>query len=151
MTMAVRGERTQVLADVGTRSRTKQAPKAETDINLMVGRYKKTGEFRNVNPKQPRYGDFSEAVSLEEAFQQVADANQSFMQLPARVRALAQNDPITLLEMLADEGATAALVEAGLPVKQAAPAENVTSPSVGENPAPASVGAPAGGGVTQTN
>lgn len=133
-------ERVRVLADVGTRSRTKQANKSETDINLMVARYKKTGMFTNLNPREPKYGDFSEAVSLEEAFHRVATANQEFMKLPAQVRALANNDPVTLLEMLADEGATAALIEAGLPVK--------TPPAEGENTAPENVAAPAGGGVS---
>jgi len=119
--------RKKVTTPVGTRSRTKQANRAQCDINLMVGRYKKTGVFAHINPREPKYGDFSEAVSLEEAYQRVADANRSFMELPAAVRALAQNDPITLMEMLADEGATAALVKAGLPIKE-------TPPSVGETP-----------------
>jgi len=118
--------RKRVTTDVGTRSRTKQANKSETDINLMVNRYKKTGIFQNLNPREPKYGDFSEATSLEDAFHQVEAANRSFMELPATVRALAHNNPITLLEMLADEGATQALVKAGLPVKTPTP--------VGETP-----------------
>jgi len=133
-------DRIQVLADVGTRSRTKQANRAETDINLMVARYKKTGIFQNLNPREPKYGDFSEAVSLEEAYQRVSDANESFMALPANVRALAQNNPVVLMEMLADEGATQALVKAGLPIK--------TPPQEGGNTALENVAAPSGGGVS---
>jgi len=136
-------EKIKVLTEVGTRSRTKQANRSETDINLMVARYKKTGIFTNLNPREPKYGDFSESIALEDAFNRVAQANRDFMQLPAAVRALANNDPVMLLEMLADEGATAALVKAGLPV-----VETTDTPSAGENPAPASVGAPAGGGVS---
>jgi len=134
-------ERVRVIAEVGTRSRTKQANRNETDINLMVARYKKTGVFANLNPMQPRYGDFSAAVTLEEAYHQVAEANRQFMTLPAQVRALAQNNPVMLLEMLADEGATAALVKAGLPIE-------TTPPPVGDTtPAPDGA-APAGGGVS---
>lgn len=136
--------RTRVTTPVGTRSRTKQANRAETDINMMVARYKKTGSFgANINPRQPTYGDVSHAVTLEEAFQVVADAQKSFMTLPAQVRALAENDPVTLLEMLADEGATAALVEAGLPI--------IAPPSEGENTTPQEAVAPSGGGVSGTN
>lgn len=124
----------------GGRVRVKQANRNETDINLMVARYKKTGQFQNLNPREPKYGDFSEAASLEEAFNQVQAANRSFMELPARVRALAGNNPVTLLEMLADEGATAALIEAGLPVK--------TPPTEGGNTAPQDTAAPSGGGVS---
>lgn len=133
-------ERVRVVADVGTRSRTKQANRHETDINLMVARYKKTGQFQNVDPREPKYGDFSEAVSLEDAFNRVAEANESFMRLPASVRAMANNNPITLLEMLADQGATEALVKAGLPIK--------TPPSEGGNTAPQDTEAPSGGGVS---
>jgi len=140
-------ERKRVLTEVGTDNRTKQANRAETDINMMVARYKKTGVFQNINPREPKYGDFTAAVTLEEAFQITQDANRSFMELPAKVRALAENSPVMLLQMLADEGATKALVEAGLPVKTPAAQPNDT-PSAGENPAPASVGAPAGGGVS---
>lgn len=136
-------ERQRVLADVGTRSRTKAANANETNINLMVARYKKTGQFGHLNPRQPTYGDFSNAVSLEEAFNQVAEAQRQFMTLPAQVRALAQNDPVVLLEMLADEGAVAALVEAGLPVVQ-----RETPPSGGGNTAPQDTEAPSGGGVS---
>jgi len=139
----MRPERKRVTADVGTGTRTKQANRNETDINLMVARYKKTGQFQNLNPREPKYGDFSEAVSLEEAFHQVQEANRSFMQLPAAVRALAQNNPVTLLEMLADEGATAALVAVGLPI--------VTPPSEGGGGVPQDAPAPSGGGVTGTN
>jgi len=133
-------ERKRVQTDVSGPSRTKQANRHETNINLMVGRYKKTGVFSNLNPRTPKYGDFSEAVTLEEAFQLTRAAEKSFMELPAAVRALAQNNPVTFLEMLADEGAVEALKAAGLPIKD--------TPPVGENPAPQDTGAPAGGGVS---
>lgn len=132
--------RTRVTVAPGGRTRTKQANRNETNINLMVARYKKTGMFQNLNPREPKYGDFSEATSLEEAFNRVKEAERSFMQLPAQVRALAQNDPVTLLEMLADEGATAALVKAGLPI--------VAPPKEDGNAAPEPVAAPSGGGVS---
>jgi len=105
-----------VPTDVGTRSRTKQADARTTDVNIMVANYRRTGQIA-VNPREPRYGDFSEAVTLESAFQRVKDAEAEFQKLPAKVRALAGNNPVTFLLMLADEGATAALVKAGLPVK----------------------------------
>jgi len=134
----MRGRRVQT--DVGTTSRTKQANRNETDINLMVSRYKKTGQFQNLNPREPKYGDFSQAASLEEAFNLVQNANRSFMELPAQVRALAGNNPITLLEMLSDEGATQALKAAGLPVKD--------TTTEGENTALQDTAAPSGGGVS---
>lgn len=132
--------RNRVTVDASGPSRTKQAPRQQTNINLMVGRYKKTGVFAHLNPRTPTYGDYSQSVTLEEAYDLVQNANRSFMELPAAVRALADNDPVTLLAMLADEGATDALVKAGLPVKD--------TPLEGGNPAPQDTGAPSGGGVS---
>lgn len=139
---------------VGVRSRTKQANRNETDINLMIARYRKTGQVPT-NSREPKYGDFSEAITLEDAFQRVKEANESFMALPSRVRALAMNNPITLLEMLADEDDTAALVQAGLPVN--IPPPNNAGPGGlpgGEGdktPTTIPVGSSSGGGVSQTN
>lgn len=135
-------ERVRVITEVGTRSRTKAANANETNINLMVARYKKTGQFASLNPRQPIWGDFSQAVTLEDAYNRVAQAQRDFMALPAAVRAAADHDPVTFLEMLADEGGTAELVKAGLPVLQ------TDTPSEGGNPAPQDTGAPSGGGVS---
>lgn len=99
-------------------SKTWQAAKDECDVNLIIANYNRTGLMNHVNPKQARYGDFSEALELQEAIQLVRQAEAEFMALPAPIRAMANNDPVVFMEMLADEGAVAALKAAGLPVRE---------------------------------
>jgi len=129
-----------VRTPVGETSMTKQANAEETDINLMVGRYMKTGTGLTLNPREPMYGDFSTALSLEDAFNLTNQAMGNFMALPAAVRDAAQNDPVVFETMMAEEAGVKALQEAGLMVK--------TPPSEGGDGAPKETPAPSGGGVS---
>lgn len=99
-------------------SKTWQAAKDECDVNLIIANYNRTGLLGHLNPRQAMYGDFSQALELREAIDLARAAEADFMALPANIRAMAQNDPVVFLEMLADEGAVAALKAAGLPVQE---------------------------------
>ena len=144
---ARRRERPRVQLDTGDQVITKQSMKDTVDINRIVARQGQTGLWDHLNPRTPTYGDVSGAVSLQEAFEQARDANESFMELPAQVRALANNDPVQFLAMLADEEATQALVEAGLPIVEPQEPETAPAPVTPEATpaAPASPAPPAGG------
>lgn len=96
------------------KSRTKQAESELTDINKIVARHRKSGQITHINGNLPIYGDFTQASDLHNAYIAVQDARESFDELPASVRAAADNDPVQLLTMLADEEGTELLVEAGL-------------------------------------
>lgn len=115
---------------------TKQDQRDATDINLIVANFTR-GQFpAYVNSKVPKYGDFTMSTDLAANFQAVKDAEREFMQLPPKVRELCGNDPVTFLEVLADEGGRAALEAAGL--------------TFGEAPAPVAPGSPpAPPGATQ--
>ncbi|WNK13335.1 MAG: internal scaffolding protein [Microvirus sp.] len=104
--------------DCSLDGRTKQGQTDDGNINVIMANYGRTGVFANINPREPTYGDYSDSMDLQAAIQLVKDAEASFMELPAAVRELAENNPVRMLEMLADEGATAALVAAGLPVNE---------------------------------
>ena len=118
-------------------TRTKQSMMEDVDINLIVKRYAQTGVWDHLETRQPHYGDFSQSVTLAEAFALVNDAQESFMGLPAEVRREALNDPVRMLEMLSDQEQAQKLVDAGLPVEglektpESKPAEpaRVASPS----------------------
>lgn len=127
-------ERDRLSAPVGERTRTKQSFKDECDINKIVNRFRKTGQLTHVTGGEPIYGDFSKSVELQEAIERVEAAWTGFMNLDAHIRKAADNDPVKLLEMLADEDQAYALQEAGMELGLA-PRE-----VRGEEPAPAPQG-----------
>lgn len=115
-------------------SRTKQEGRRDADVNIIVNTYARTGAWANVNPRVAKYGDFSEAVSLEEAFEMTRNAQAEFMKLPAAVRALANNNPVELLQMLATEEGVNTLEKAGMEIIKPKSAEG--PPTETTTPAP---------------
>lgn len=103
--------------DSGDRVMTKQAFKDETDINLVVKRHAQTGVWDHLNTRQPHYGDFTMATDLQTAIERVNAAEDDFMSLPASVRAVCDNDPVGLLQLLSSEEGAQALFDAGLPLE----------------------------------
>lgn len=97
---------------------TKQAMRDDTDINLIVAKYRANGALPLPTAKVPQFGDFTMATDLHQAMIAVDAARAEFMTYPAELRELAGNNPVTFLEMLADEGAHAALVAAGLEIER---------------------------------
>lgn len=106
--------RSRVTTRVGKLSKTKQAMKDQCNINLIMERHRQTGIIDHVNAKTPTYGDFSQAGTLHDAVELVNASREHFMSLPARVRALCDNNPEIFLRALADEDQTELLADAGL-------------------------------------
>lgn len=76
--------------------------KDDVDINVLLERFKVTG----VMPQSvvlPQYGDFVGINDYRSALDAVRRAKDSFMDLPANVRARFDNDPQKLLEFVSDE------------------------------------------------
>lgn len=96
---------------------TKQADKDAADINIIVRTYGTSNQFANVNPNSPMYQDNTTVPDLIEATNLVNAAREEFMNFPAEVRALANNDPIQFLQMLHQEDTRKALIERGLPIE----------------------------------
>lgn len=78
--------------------RTKQAFKAECDINQILARYDSTGLITHVNRMQAWYGDFTEVNEYQQAMNTVIKAQEMFGELPSRIRAQFDNDPGQFLE-----------------------------------------------------
>lgn len=90
-----------------------QSEKADADINEIVRRFGITGQLPdNFNP--PQYGDFTEISDYRSALQAVRDAAESFMEMPAELRARFQNDPGHLIDFLADQANRSEAVSLGL-------------------------------------
>lgn len=130
-------KRVRVHPPTGGRSLTKQSMRDECNVNLIVAAHAKTGVVAHMNRGAPQFGDFSGHSDLKAAIDGVAQATETFMLLPAEVRALANNSPVDFLEMLADEGGALALQEAGLALGIAVPEPIVPAVVVPNNsPAP---------------
>lgn len=94
-------------------SLTEQSHRDSCDINKIMANYEKTG-VAPISGKIPTYGDFSEVKDYAEALTLLMDANEAFMELPAKVRLEYQNDPALFLEAMEDPVKRQELVDKGL-------------------------------------
>lgn len=69
-----------------------QHAKDETDINVIVDRFLKTGTVPQI-PVPPTYEEFAEVFDFQTAMNIIAAGKHSFSQLPAEVRDAFRNDP----------------------------------------------------------
>lgn len=75
----------------------KQSFAEECDINTIVRRFHLTGEVPH-DVRMPTFGDFEEVYDYHSAAQAIADARESFMAMPAEVRARFGNDAGAFVE-----------------------------------------------------
>lgn len=81
-------------------SKTVQDGKDDADINVIMERYARTGQFKPP-AGLPQYGDFSSVTDFQSALNLVIAAEKGFSELPAKIRSRFHNDPANLLEFLA--------------------------------------------------
>lgn len=115
-------------------SRTTQADATDCDINVIMKRYARTGQF--VPPARlPEYGDFSGISDFRTALEAVRSAEQEFMRLDPRVRSHFENDPQAFLEACEDPERLDELADLGLLNQEALDAHNIAKAAkVKENP-----------------
>lgn len=74
---------------------TDQSMTSDTDINIIVSRYKKTGVMPSMPIQQAaQYFDTTKVASFQDAHNRIAAAKSAFQQLPSQLRALMDNDPM---------------------------------------------------------
>jgi len=108
-------------------SRTQQSFRDECDINNILRQFNVTGELP-VGSVQPQYGDFSGITDYQSALNSVMAAQDSFLALPAKVRAKFDNDPAVFLDFVSDEANKDEMKALGLLRQETAQAV-VSSPS----------------------
>ncbi len=108
-------------------SRTQQSFRDECDINNILRKFNVTGQLP-VGSVQPQYGDFSGITDYQSALNAVMAAQDSFLQLPAKVRARFDNDPALFVEFASDEANKDEMKAMGLLSQETAQAV-VSSPS----------------------
>lgn len=85
------------------KSLTQQHLADECNINILVERFVVSGEMPQLKVP-PLQGDFTEAPTYQEALNLMLEANQSFMQLPAKIRSRFDNDAGQFVAFCSDEG-----------------------------------------------
>jgi len=81
-------------------SRTQQHMLKETEMSHKVNQYMRTGVLGNPqNNRKPIYADFS-SIDFMEMRNAIADIQQEFASLPARLRGRFQNDPHQLVRFV---------------------------------------------------
>ena len=136
--------RRRVAIDCSQNSRTRQEFKTECDINVIMGRYMKTGIIDFVIRNEPRYGDVT-GMEFQSAMEQVAAAKSMFNELPSELRKKFENNPAKFLDFVNDDNNRKEAAELGLLKPEAASA--VLSPTPPPTERAPSAPAPTGANV----
>lgn len=110
-------------------SRAQQHFKDECDINNIIARFTKTGVLPQIATNFD-FGDASEVPSYQEAMNFIIDAQDRFMELPAKVRKEFENDPgqfLSFVDSLDDPENYARAVALGLAEPKNQPEGHPTS------------------------
>lgn len=106
--------------DTGKESNVQQSFKNETDINVIMKKYKSTGQL----PQMVRRGNFMDCTHLEgyqESLNIVKEAHNLFMALPSNIRKRFGNDPQEYIDFASNPDNAEELVKLGLAVKKPVP------------------------------
>ena len=98
-------------------SKTSTDDLAGADINKIVAQYRKNGTLPRVNNQNPLFGDFTGPSDLQEQMETVQAATDRYMELPADVRNVSNNDPVRFLEMFDSPEQRVLLESAGLSIR----------------------------------
>lgn len=128
--------RAAAISFVGARDRTQQSQAAETDINLIVKRFKVTGLLPQ-GVRIPTYGDFDGVSDFRSAMDAIIAAEKSFMAMPSAVRSRFGNDPAEFVKFCSNPDNLEEMRKWGLAVPKKADPEPlavrvVPEPAAGE-------------------
>ncbi len=82
----------------GEEALTKQEFKDECDINIIMRRYKKTGDLTHVRDHLGTGGDFSQVNDFQMSLNMLIDAQDQFDRLPAELRKHCDHDPAVFID-----------------------------------------------------
>lgn len=113
-----------------------QASAEEADINTIVRRFNLTGQVPT-DIRAPEYGDFTSVTDYQSALNAVIQADESFMAMPAEVRARFHHDPGAFVDFVANPENRQEALKLGLLMPPEAPPEPLAVRVVPEvSPAP---------------
>lgn len=101
-------------------SMTQEADANETDINVIMAKYQKTGQL----PRQlmePLFGDFTQPIDYAQAVTAIRSAEEAFLEIPAKIRAQFGNDPGEFIKFATNPDNKEELAKLGLLQPPASP------------------------------
>lgn len=102
--------------EVGGPSLTLQSAKQECDINFIIARHAKTGEFYPglTSTRTPSFGDVSEVPDYQQSLNFIIESQNAFDALPSKIRKRFNHNPSDLLHFMADESNREEAISLGL-------------------------------------
>jgi phage internal scaffolding protein len=125
------GDRSRVSFETVGESLTQQHFAHEADVRNIIKQYDKTGLIANVNRGVAKYGDYSEINEYREALDLVNSAQESFGELPSKIREMFGNDAGKFFEFATNPDNADEMVKLGL---KEAPEVVVEAPKSKESP-----------------
>lgn len=105
---------------IGVRDRAKQSMKDQCDINLVMGRYLRSGQIDHFAQHGASYG-FADSASFHDCMNIVVRAEEMFADLPAATRRRFGNSPGAFLDFIKDEANLPEMRKLGLALPEKAP------------------------------
>lgn len=93
---------------------TEQCHKDACDVDNIIRQYDRTGLITHVNQAVANYGDFTLVNEYQESLNMVIQADNAFMDLPAKVRSRFGNDAGAFFEFATDPANSDEMVKLGL-------------------------------------
>lgn len=98
------------------KSLTQQGMAEQADINWIVNNY--MPQLMPQNTRIPMAGDFTGITDYRTAIEQIRSAQESFMKMPAELRARLNQDPQQFIDWCSDEKNTDEMVKYGLATRK---------------------------------
>lgn len=95
-------------------SKTDQQYKADCDANEIIRRFNKTGLIQHVSKVQAQFADVSDIPDLLEGMERIQEANDAFMQVPAKIRKRFDNSVSKFYDYIADPANDEEAIKLGL-------------------------------------
>lgn len=93
----------------------------EADIKTIIKKHDRTGIITHLARGIAQYGDYSEINEYREALDKVNSANAAFMEIPAEIRKMFDNDAGEFFEFATNPENAEKMVEMGLAVAPPSP------------------------------
>lgn len=113
----------------------KQSFKDECDINKIMKKYVQTGIIEHLNEHKGRYGNFIGYEDYQTSLNQIHEAQDAFLKLPANIRSKFQNNPALFLAFVQNPENLDEMREMGLanpktpaPAPEASSTDDATEP-----------------------